>query len=223
MDSVIALGGADCERIGTGLLAQPINAVSALAYGAAAVAVVVPTLRAKGKRRALLAAYAGALAAVAVGSFAYHGPQPTWAGWAHDVTAVLAVGLGLAVVLATPTLLDMARPAARPVWIVLAAAVLAYVAGRTGARTCMPSSVLQPHAAWHLLSAAGAALVARTPPREIRANDQLVRRSDGDGNPIDSRPDHLRRLGPAVREWRPVRRRAGPRAHPPDQCRHRAR
>lgn len=165
MEWVVAFGGSDCERIGSGVLAQPVNAVSALAYVAAAVAVVVPTLRASGRRRALLAAYASALAAAGVGSFVYHGPQPSWAGWAHDTSALLAVGLGLAIVVTTPTVLDVARRAARPLWIVLGAAVLAYVAGRTGARTCAPSSLLQPHAAWHMLSAVGAALLAWTPPQ----------------------------------------------------------
>ena len=186
MDWVVAFGGSDCERIGTGALAQPVNTVSALAYIAAAAVVLVPARRATGARRALLAAYAGALATAGVGSFAYHGPQPSWAGWAHDGSALLAVGLGLAVAATTRTVLDLARPAARPVWIVLAAAVLAYVAGRTGARTCVPSSLLQPHAAWHALSAAGAALLAWTP----RANDQTVSRSDGDSRPIHSQPDH---------------------------------
>jgi len=160
MHPLVAFGGADCERIGTGVLAQPVNAVSALAYLAAAAAVLVPSLRATGSRRALLAAYAGALAAAGVGSFTYHGPQPAWAGWAHDTSAVLAVGLGLAVVATTPSVLDFARPAVRPLWIVLGAAVVAYVAGRTGARTCVPTSVLQPHAAWHLLSATAAAMLA---------------------------------------------------------------
>jgi hypothetical protein len=163
MDWVVAFGGSDCERIRAGVLAQPVNAVSTLAYVVAAVAVLLAGLRATGPRRRLLTAYAAALAAVGVASFAYHGPQPSWAGWAHDGSIALAVAVGLAVVATTPAILQLAGPAARAPVIIMAAAVLAYISGRTGARTCMPSGALQPHAAWHLLSATAAAMLAWTP------------------------------------------------------------
>src|SRR5688572_5351123 len=78
-----ALGGTDCERIGHDWLAQPANAVSSLAY----VAVGGWLLRrAMGPNsdRVLLLTGGTALAAVGLASAGYHGPQPTWAGPAHD-------------------------------------------------------------------------------------------------------------------------------------------
>ncbi|MDQ3943822.1 MAG: hypothetical protein M3357_01430, partial [Actinomycetota bacterium] len=73
-----ALGGTDCEQIGSGWLAQPANAVSALTY----VAVGGWLLRrAAGRQvdRVLLVAAGTAMAAVGLASGAYHGPQPAWA------------------------------------------------------------------------------------------------------------------------------------------------
>ena len=65
----------DCERIVGGALAQPVLAVTSLAYVAAGIAVLCWAMR----MRALLAGTAGlVLMAVGAGSFAYHGPQPSW-------------------------------------------------------------------------------------------------------------------------------------------------
>ena len=65
----------DCERIVVGALAQPVLAVTSLAYVAAGIAVLCWAMR----MRALLAGTAGlVLMAVGAGSFAYHGPQPSW-------------------------------------------------------------------------------------------------------------------------------------------------
>ena len=78
-----ALGGADCESIGAGWLAQPVNAVSSLAYVAVGGWVVRRATR-PGTGRGLLVAAGTSVAAVGVASAAYHGPQPAWAGPAHD-------------------------------------------------------------------------------------------------------------------------------------------
>jgi hypothetical protein len=40
----------------------------------------------------------------------------------------------------------------------MAGALIAYLAGRTGAPTCRPDSWIQPHGLWHTLS--GAAMAA---------------------------------------------------------------
>lgn len=170
MDLLVALGGSDCERIGTWLLRQPVNAVSSLAYVVAAAAVARRAVDRGRARRRLLLGYAGSLAGVGIGSVAYHGPQPGWAGPVHDATIVLAVGLAVAVVATAPPRPQrrLARADAVLAALVLAAAVT-YVAGRTGSAACRPDSGLQPHAAWHVLSAATAVVVtawsARRPPR----------------------------------------------------------
>jgi hypothetical protein len=69
-----SFGHSDCERIAGAALAQPVLAVTSLAYVAAGMAVRCWAMRV----RAPLAGAAGlALVAVGVGSFAYHGPQPS--------------------------------------------------------------------------------------------------------------------------------------------------
>ncbi len=66
---------ADCELIADGFLGQPANSISSLAF----VVVGVVLLR----RRPVLA---WAAIAVGVGSALFHGPMPSWAKWAHDVS-----------------------------------------------------------------------------------------------------------------------------------------
>jgi hypothetical protein len=166
MELLVALGGSDCERIGTWVLRQPVNAGSAVAYVVAAVAVARRAVDRCGPHRRVLLGYAAALVGVGIGSVAYHGPQPGWAGPAHDLTIALAVGLAVAAVATAPP-----RPAewrARHDAVVLAvvlAAAVAYAAGRTGSPACRPGSRLQPHAAWHVLSAASAVLLTSRPVR----------------------------------------------------------
>jgi hypothetical protein len=81
LTAAASFGHSDCERIVGAALAQPVLAVTSLAYVAAGVAVLCWAVRV----RAPLAGAAGvALVAVGAGSFAYHGPQPSWAELAHD-------------------------------------------------------------------------------------------------------------------------------------------
>ncbi|MEW6471252.1 MAG: hypothetical protein AB1679_03190 [Actinomycetota bacterium] len=175
---VAVLGGADCEGIRSGWLAQPANALSSLTYVAVGASLLWQS-RASGVERGTLVAgglpmtgvarralIAGGLAmtAVGVGSFAYHGPQPDWAHWAHNVSIpVLAAVIGAnhlwllaraGVRSAAAVLMAVWKPAAP--WIVLA--FVGYWAGRTGSSLCNPSTVWQPHAAWHALGALGLGL-----------------------------------------------------------------
>ena len=96
LTAAAGFGHSDCERVLVGALAQPILAVTSLAYVAAGLAVLSWAVRAAqgaaGWGRGV------ALVAVGVGSFAYHGPQPSWAKLAHDwpivaTGAVYAIGL----------------------------------------------------------------------------------------------------------------------------------
>jgi hypothetical protein len=142
------MGGADCELLGNGWLAQPVNAWSSLAYLVAAGWVV-------GRRRDVTALLgAAALALVAVGSFGYHGPQPGWAEAVHDASIVL-LGAAVLVHVGRPGRLSAAGRGA--VAAVVVGGVL-YVLGRTGGPLCAPDSLLQLHAGWHVATAVAAAL-----------------------------------------------------------------
>ena len=110
--------------------------------------------------RAPLAGTAGvALVAVGVGSVIFHGPQPSWAGLAHD-WPIFAAGAVYAAGLARSR-----RPQWRSRWAAAAGVftlgVAAYAAGRSGSPFCRPDSLWQYHGAWHVLSAAALGWAAR--------------------------------------------------------------
>jgi hypothetical protein len=152
-----SFGHTDCERIIVGgALAQPVLAITSLAYVAAGIAVLFWATRS----RAPLAGAAGvALVAVGAGSFAYHGPQPSWAELAHD-WPIVAAGAVYVVGLARS-----GRRQWRSTWAaaagVFALGLAAYAAGRSGSPLCRPDSLWQYHGAWHVLSAAALGWAAR--------------------------------------------------------------
>ena len=81
------IGASDCEEIRDGLLTQPVNALSSLAYVAIAVAVVALSARLP-LRRGPSYVFAVCLAAVGLGSVAFHGPQPSGSRLMHDLPIV---------------------------------------------------------------------------------------------------------------------------------------
>lgn len=209
LPSVVA--ASDCERCRPGLVTQPVNTLSSLAYvvaGGATLAAAAPrphSTMPPGAR-----AVGWSLVAVGLGSIAYHGPGGTVGRWLHDASLLAMTGLialsdvhhergttpagvevaataAVAAVAAHPrtsgtaqaltavgtlvaeTRRGLAHGDDEPTGV-LAAAVLAaglglHVAGRTGRPLCRPDSPLQPHAAWHVLSAV--ALWLRTRPRPV--------------------------------------------------------
>jgi len=68
---------------------------------------------------------------------------------------VVAVVLVVGAVLAHPTTTPAALAAWRRSAVWMALALAAYAAGRTGSALCRPGVLWQPHAAWHVVSAAG--------------------------------------------------------------------
>ncbi len=171
---------ADCEVIAGGLLGQPANTLTTLAFVLAGVAVIV------GRPRA---GWVGAgLVATGLGSFLFHGPMPPGSEWAHDVSlawlltlvagiathweghsripALIVLGVVFAVVppVADPTAAVLAvvvvvsllrrdwRAAWGPLLLLGTVAVLGRL-GATGGPLCHPDSWLQPHGLWHLGSA----------------------------------------------------------------------
>ena len=148
---------ADCERLHDGLLDEPVNTLSSLAYVAAG-ACVWRHDRVQG----------GALMLAGAGSVAYHGVGGSAARVLHDVSIVL-----LAVVVAGSARNIWRGAVAQPVLgaVALGAVVVAIplqLLGRTGGPLCGPERVIQAHAAWHVLTAFALACVFIAADRERR-------------------------------------------------------
>ncbi len=105
------IGASDCEQLRDEALAQPVNAVSSLAYVAVGAAILAVAIS---RRRAVLpsAVYGACLAGVGIGSVLFHGPQPAGSRVLHDlpilVTVIFIVVQDLAVV----------RPGLRHPWAI---------------------------------------------------------------------------------------------------------
>jgi len=143
----------DCEEIRPGLVGQPANTLSSLAFVLAA----VPIARAARRRREpAWSAVAVATAVEGLGSVAYHGPGGRWAKALHDSGLVaLAAALGVA-------LGREGRPVRlRPLTTALGvSAITLHTLSRTGGPLCACRSPLQGHAMFHLLAAAALAAAA---------------------------------------------------------------
>lgn len=149
------IAGSDCEADSGRWLAQPANSLSSLGYLLAGAAV------ARSGRSALGRVFAATLAANAPGGIAFHGPGGRRGKQLHDGALLATIGAGATLLLTRrPAVSDLAPLALMG----LAAGVHALT--RTGCRACRPQSMLQGHAAWHLLSAGalgwwGAGVAAR--------------------------------------------------------------
>jgi hypothetical protein len=143
----VALGAGDCERLHGGLIAQPVNTASALAYVAVGAWLV-------GRRQV---GFGVAVAAAGLGSVDYHGPGSPAARLLHDGGLYAVVGLVAWREVARRVRRARLTPRGRAVYrLALAAALVGAVcwwAGRTASPWCDPDSLLQGHAAWHLLGA----------------------------------------------------------------------
>jgi hypothetical protein len=148
----VALGAGDCERLGDGLLAQPVNTASALAYVA-----VGAWLAGRGRRGGSggQVAFGLAVAAAGIGSVDYHGPASPAARLLHD-GGLYAVA-GFVVVSEAARRVRRAgvgrRGAYRAALAATAAGAACWWLGRSDSPWCDPDSLLQGHAAWHLLTA----------------------------------------------------------------------
>lgn len=145
---LVAAAHSDCERPRAGTLAQPANALSALAFAAAGLGVLAAVGRSRDhvNRPAMAsplgALYGGALLVVGAGSFAFHRSPTTWSGdldaWGVTLVAIwwvvwnqhrkLRLGAPLAsfvVLAATTGVVVVAAPGAttelQVIWLALAA------------------------------------------------------------------------------------------------------
>ena len=182
---------ADCESIGVGLLRQPVNSLTTLAFAVAGI--VVMTRRPERRWVGI------ALIATGIGSFLFHGPMPGGSEWAHDVTlswlllvvaadrsrwerwsripGLLTIGVffGLLPAAADPVAVALTVVAMISVlradrsagtWAAVVLLAAGGGIGRLGATDwpwCDPDSMLQPHGLWHLAAAAAVAVWALSP------------------------------------------------------------
>jgi len=158
------VGGSDCERIGQGLLSQPANTLSSLAYVLAGVLLLGRALAGRAGTRIESAVYGVTVIGIGVGSAAFHGPMPAWGRFAHDlsIAAVLAFFIGYDVALA--------RGAS-------ANAGLAVFGGLTGA--CAMLLAASPAAG----NALDGVLIAGAVVAEIGASRSAAGRATADGRP----------------------------------------
>ena len=177
----MALGAGDCERLHDGLIAQPVNTASALAYVAVGAWLVGQGLRAGDRGRPDRAgrgslAVGLAVAAAGVGSVDYHGTGSPAARLLHDGGLYAVVGLVAWREVARRVGRERLGPAQQAAYRlalgVAAAGAVCWWAGRTGSPWCDPDSLLQAHAAWHLLGAAalgGWAVATLDPAAQARS------------------------------------------------------
>ena len=141
----------DCEAVVEGWLGQPSNALSSLAFVVAALVVVTASRRNGDEWVGYL--LAGALSLVGLGSFLFHGTGTQPGDLLHTVSIVVLL---LSVTAAGFTTRTQVIRVGLPPVIVFAAGLAVYRLSRTGGSLCDPDSLLQGHAAWHVLSAAAA-------------------------------------------------------------------
>ena len=149
------LGDGDCEELRPGLLGQPVNTVSSLAYVGVGAWLASRTVRGSAPSSVGVLVYAASTTLAGVGSVAYHGPQFPGAQTLHDLPILGIAGIGLGV----PVARRARGRRALPGWSSRRGAALAatgavagaaYLAGSTGSRCCRSRSLLQWHGLWHL-------------------------------------------------------------------------
>lgn len=149
------VAASDCERIRPGLIGQPANTLSSLAF----VAVAVPIARAaRNRHQPAWLAVALAAGVEGLGSVAYHGPGGRRAKTLHDVGLVALVATVAVAVGREGTPVER-----RPLTAALTAGAIAlHSLSRTGGPLCSCHSPLQGHAVFHVLAATALAAAAES-------------------------------------------------------------
>jgi len=131
------VAASDCERIRPGLITQPVNTATSLAYVVAGGAVAIRARQAQraGHGVAFAGPLAGALVLNGLGSVAYHGPGGRAGKWLHD-TGLVAVNATLAVAGAA-RLFELERRHVRVVDAALVAGAAGVLAIRPGAELAL--------------------------------------------------------------------------------------
>ena len=80
------LGESDCEIIHEGLLKQPVNALSSLAFSVVGLLIALSASRAEGHERPIHLVFGLLLVLTGAGSLLFHGPQSSGSHFLHDAT-----------------------------------------------------------------------------------------------------------------------------------------
>ncbi|MCH9817268.1 MAG: hypothetical protein K0U64_12610 [Actinomycetia bacterium] len=152
------LGEADCERITTGLLAQPINAASSLSYLLVATGLLLWGARTRRLSVGLLW-YSALLALVGIGSVDYHGFGSPIAQWLHDIPILALLALAVLTPIVRWRRAEPVCPGAGAGLLTLIGAgftvgLVTFALGGTGSPWCQPDDLVQYHAFWHMITAA---------------------------------------------------------------------
>ena len=171
---LVALGESDCELLGDGNLAQPVNALTSVGYVLIGAVVMARATRLR-TRRAEALLFGVLLIGVGVGSVLFHGPQPAGSKAMHDLPILLVGVLMLvhdvallrpsvralrvfAVIAPVVALLGLAFPPVVPgatAVVLVAVVVLELVVQRRRARPVARSVELRSYLVMSALAAAG--------------------------------------------------------------------
>jgi hypothetical protein len=158
---VPGLGASDCERITTGLLAQPTNAITSLGFVVAGAWLIARAISGTPRRMEPLV-FGASVVATGIGSALYHGPQPVHANVAHDASILVLLSQ---VVFYEGRDRLRGRPAEPKSFRLAVAsfgvAAVFFALGRTSSPLCDPDSPVQLHGAWHMLVALSLAAYGR--------------------------------------------------------------
>jgi hypothetical protein len=89
--TILAAGQGDCESLDSGVLLQPVNAVSSLAFTVVGLAIVWWARKAHGHERILRIVFGTVMVATGFGSFGFHGFDHPLAQFSHDITFLALV------------------------------------------------------------------------------------------------------------------------------------
>ncbi|HEU4320055.1 MAG TPA: hypothetical protein VFS66_08230 [Acidimicrobiia bacterium] len=131
---------ADCEAIVDSFLGQRVNSITTLAFVVAAFVVW---------RWSTRVWVAIGLSLTGVGSFFFHGPMPSWAQVAHDVSLWFLVVIVIVEIGRDLLRTREWRPLVGPLTLLAVVAVIGRL-GATGNPLCDPASIWQPHGLWHI-------------------------------------------------------------------------
>jgi hypothetical protein len=85
------IGESDCETIGSGVFAQPINALSSLSFSIIGLAAIWWATRVEGNERLVRIVFGVLMLLTGAGSVMFHGPQGPGSQFGHDIAFLITV------------------------------------------------------------------------------------------------------------------------------------